>query len=147
MATTPAPFTPQELAGWLNAMLEAERAGARALLEFLGEHERRSEAWTVLRRVQAEEAHNCAMIGGELKRLGVPYSHANGKFLDKALAVQGRKARLVYLVRGLRWAVREFEAALPRIEDTTIKGLVARMRDSHLASIAACEGLSAKLAD
>lgn len=147
MAPTPAPFTPKELAAWLNAMLEAERAGARALLEFLGEHERRSEAWTVLRRVQAEEAHNCARIGGELKRLGVPYSHANGKFLDKALAVQGRKARLEFLVRGLRWAVREFETATPQLGDAAVVTLVGSMRESHLGSIAACEAVVAKLAD
>lgn len=147
MATTPAPFTPEELADWLNAMLEAERAGARALLEFLGEHERRSEAWTVLRRVQAEEAHNCATIGGELKRLGVAYSHANGEFLDKALAVQGRKARLEFLVRGLRWAVREFEAAAPRLGDAAVSALVARMRASHLGSIAACEAVAKTLKD
>lgn len=147
MTATAAPFTQPELADWLNAMLEAERAGARALLEFLGAHERRSEAWTVLRRVQAEEAHNCAMIGGELKRMGVAYSHANGKFLDKALAVSGRKARLVYLVRGLGWAVRAFEAALPRIDEEAVHGLVGRMRDSHVASIAACEALALQLAD
>jgi len=87
------------------------------------------------------------MIGGELKRLGVPYSHANGKFLDKALAVQGRKARLVYLVRGLRWAVREFEAAMPRLGDETVRALVGRMRDSHLGSIAACETVAKSLQD
>ncbi len=140
-------FTSAQLAAWLNATLESERAGARALLEYLGEYERRSEGWRVLRGVQADEAHNCALIGGELKRLGVAYSHADGEFLAKALAVEGRKARLLFLVRGLGWAVREYEAALPRIADAAVRALVARMRDSHRSSIAACVALAAKLAD
>ncbi len=135
-------FTSAELVAWLNATLESERAGARALLEYLGEYDRRSEAWEVLRKVQADEAHNCALIGGELKRLGAAYSHADGEFLAKALAVEGRKARLAFLARGLGWAVREYEKALPRIEDERVRTLVMRMRDSHRASIAACNDLA-----
>ncbi|HYN13133.1 MAG TPA: DUF6306 domain-containing protein [Burkholderiales bacterium] len=121
-------------------MLEAERAGAKALVVFMDDHPRNGEAWKVLRQVQAEEAHNCALIGKLLEKSGTPYSHATGEFYDKAVAVKGRRERIEYLVRGLRWAVKRFEEALPGLP-ADARDAVTRMRDSHLRSIAACESL------
>jgi len=48
-------FARAEWCAFLNRMLEAERAGARALLEFLGEYPRDGEAWKVLRKVQGDK--------------------------------------------------------------------------------------------
>lgn len=127
-----------------NDVLEAERAGARALVVFMDDFPRNSEAWKTLRAIQADEAHNCALIGKLVEKSGRPYSHATGKFYDKALAVQGRKARIEFLVRGLKWAVKEFEKALPGL-DAEAQKLFTRMRDSHLRSIAACESLARSL--
>ena len=121
-------------------MLEAERAGAKALVVFMDSFERNSDEWKTLRRVQAEEAHNCALIGKLLEKAGVPYSHATGEFYDKAVAVKGRKERLQFLVRGLKWAVKRFEESLPSLEEPA-KGIFTKMRDSHLRSIAACEAI------
>lgn len=125
-------------------MLEAERAGARALVVFMDDHPRNGEAWKVLRQVQAEEAHNCALIGKLLEKSGTPYSHATGEFYDKAVAVKGRRERIEYLVRGLRWAVKRFEEALPGLP-ADARDAFTRMRDSHLRSIAACESLMQSL--
>jgi nitronate monooxygenase len=122
-------------------MLEAERAGAKALVVFMDAYERNSEDWKLLRRIQADEAHNCALIGKLLEKAGVPYSHATGEFYDKAVAVQGSRERLEFLVRGLKWAVREFESSMNGL-DPEARALFARMRDSHLRSIAACETLA-----
>ena len=134
-------FERTEWCAFLNRMLEAERAGARALLEFLGEYPRDGEAWKALRKVQGDEAHNCVLLGELLKRAGEPYSHATGEFLDKALAVQGRRARLEFLCRGLGWSVREIEAALPRVpEEAGVKAL-PRIRDTHRGSLASCNAL------
>jgi nitronate monooxygenase len=119
-------------------MLEAERAGAKALVVFMDEHARNGEAWKVLRNVQADEAHNCALIGRLLEKEGAAYSHATGEFYDKAVAVQGARARIDYLVRGLKWAVKSFEEALPAL-GSEARDVFAKMRDSHLRSIAACE--------
>ena len=119
-------------------MLEAERAGAKALVVFMDDFPRNGEAWKVLRQVQAEEAHNCALIGKLLEKSGTPYSHATGEFYDKAVAVKGRRERIEYLVRGLRWAVKRFEEALPGLP-AEARDAFTRMRDSHLRSIAACE--------
>ena len=121
-------------------MLEAERAGAKALVVYMGSFERNSEPWKILRAIQADEAHNCALIGKFLEKAGIPYSHATGKFYDKAVAVKGQRPRLEYLVRGLKWAVKRFEESLGRMSAEE-RDLFTKMRDSHLRSIAACERL------
>jgi nitronate monooxygenase len=125
-------------------MLEAERAGAKALVVYMDSFPRNSEGWRMLRAIQADEAHNCALIGKLLEKAGVPYSHATGKFYDKAVAVKGARAQIEFLVRGLKWAVKEFEQALPKL-DAEARGLFTRMRDSHLRSIAACEVVAKRL--
>jgi uncharacterized protein DUF6306 len=125
-------------------MLEAERAGAKALVVYMDSFPRNSESWKVLRQIQADEAHNCALIGKLIEKTAAPYSHATGKFYDKAVAVKGPRAQLEYLVRGLKWAVKRFEAELPRL-DAQAQDLFTKMRDSHLRSIAACERLAQAL--
>jgi nitronate monooxygenase len=121
-------------------MLEAERAGAKALVVFMDEWPRNGEEWKVLRQVQADEAHNCALIGKLLEKSGTPYSHATGEFYDKAVGVRGAKERIAFLVKGLKWAVRQFEKELPAMGEEA-RSVFTRMRDSHLRSIAACERL------
>ena len=125
-------------------MLEAERAGARALVIFMDDFPRNSETWKVLRRVHEDEAHNCALIGAELKRRGRDYSHATGEFYDKAVAVKGARERISFLTKGLRWAMREFEQALPRIQDTEVRDLFQGMRERHARSAATCEAVLGK---
>ena len=125
-------------------MLEAERAGAKALIVYMDSFPRNSEAWKTLRAIQADEAHNCALIGKLIEKAGAPYSHATGEFYDKAIAVKGARAQVDFLVRGLKWAVKRFEESLPRM-NAEEKDLFTRMRDSHLRSIAACESVSSKL--
>jgi nitronate monooxygenase len=121
-------------------MLEAERAGAKALVVFMDEHPRNGESWKVLRNVQADETHNCALIGRLLEKAGAPYSHATGEFYDKAVAVKGRRERIEFLIRGLKWAVKKFEEALPGLPAAAREDFI-KMRDSHLRSIAACESV------
>ena len=125
-------------------MLEAERAGARALVVYMGSFERNSASWKVLRQVQADEAHNCALIGKLLEKSGTPYSHATGEFFEKAIAVMQPKGQIEFLLKGLKWAVKAFEAELPRLDAGT-RDTFIRMRDSHLRSIAACERVARDL--
>ena len=140
-------FSEHELGEFLNRMLEAERAGAKALVVFLDSFSRNSEEWKILRQVQAAEAHNCALIGKLLEHGGKPYSHATGEFFDKAVALSGRRARIEFLIRGLRWAVRKFDAALPRIENAAMRATIGGMRDSHARSIEACAAVARTLPD
>ena len=137
-----APFSDAELNDFLNRMLEAERAGARALVVFMDDWPRHGAEWKTLRKVHEDEAHNCALIGSELKRRGKDYSHATGEFYGKAVAVKGARERMAFLVKGLRWAIREFEEVLPRISDPEVKKLFAGMRERHQRSAAACESVA-----
>jgi nitronate monooxygenase len=130
-----------ELDGFLNRMLEAERAGARALVVFLDDWPRNGPEWTILRKVHEDEAHNCALIGEQLKRRGREYSHATGEFYAKAVAIQGARERIGFLVRGLKWAIREFEQALPGIADPEVRSLFEGMRQRHLSSSTACQNI------
>ena len=125
-------------------MLEAERAGAKALVVFMDSYSRNSEEWKVLRRIQADEAHNCVLLGEILKRTQAEYSHATGEFYNKAVAVKGNRQRVEFLIRGLRWAVQRFEESLPRLNPAA-REVLTRMRDSHLRSIAACEKVAGLL--
>ena len=140
-------YTRSELCAFLNRMLEAERAGAKALLVYMEEHERQGESWKALRRVQADEAHDCALLGKLLERHGEPYSHATGEFYEKAVAVAGRRQRIEFLMRGLGWAVREFDRALPRIGDDADRSTIRAMRESHAHSIEACAAVARGLKD
>ena len=137
-------MTDGELVEFLNRMLEAERAGARALVVFMDDWPRHGPEWQTLRKVHEDEAHNCALIGEQLKRRGRDYSHATGEFYGKAVAVKDARERIGFLVRGLRWAIREFEQALPHIDDSAVKQLFQGMRERHLRSAAACESVAAK---
>ena len=119
-------------------MLEAERAGAKALVVFMDEH--------AAQRGVVEGSAECSGRRGAqlradrrlLEKEGAAYSHATGEFYDKAVAVQGAHARIEYLVRGLKWAVKRFEEAVPTLTPEA-RDVFVKMRDSHLRSIAACE--------
>ena len=137
-------FTKAELDDFLNRMLEAERAGAKALVVFLDDWPRHGADWAELRRIHEDEAHNCALIGEQLKRRGRDYSHATGEFYGKAIAVKGARERIAFLIKGLRWAMREFDAALPRIEDPSVNDLFRGMRERHARSATTCEAVLAK---
>lgn len=131
-------LTDAELDDFLNRMLEAERAGARALVVFMDGFPRHSSDWSILRKVHEGEAHNCALIGEQLKRRGRDYSHATGEFYAKALEVREPRRRIEFLVRGLRWAIREFDKALP-IDDPQVRNLFDAMKERHQLSVERCE--------
>ena len=135
-------FDAAQTDGFLNRMLEAERAGARALVVFMDDFPRHSGEWRILRKVHEDEAHNCALIGEQLKRRGRDYSHATGEFYAKAVTVQGARERIGFLVRGLKWAIREFEQALPRIDDPEVRRLFEGMRERHRRSVERCESIT-----
>jgi len=147
LITTTSSFTDKELDEFLNRMLAAERAGAKALVAFMEDWPRHSSEWDSLRKIHLDEAHNCALIGEMLKRSGSAYSHATGEFYDKAIAVKEPRERIAFLIKGLQWAIRKFEEALPRIQREDVRRVIEGMRERHGRSIAACEALARALAD
>ena len=137
----PGAMSRADLAAFLNTLLEAERAGAKVLAEFLNEYERDTGAWKQLVAVQRDEAKNCAILLDLLKRVPGKASAATGDFVGKALAVEGRAARLRFLNRGQQWVARKIAEALPAIRDPHIRDTLAAMQESHLLNIEACEAL------
>jgi len=135
------PISAQELMALLNTLLEAERAGARTLAAFLDDYPAQSPAWEELRRVQRDEAVNCSHLIDAIRGLDGEPSGATGDFLGKALAVEGRAARLAFLNRGQGWVARRIAEALPRIGAGPLHDMLSAMHDSHLANIAACDAL------
>ena len=138
------PMEREALAALLNELLEAERAGARALSSWLDELPVESAAWPRLRLVQRDEARNCAQLLDLLIGMGVKPSLRTGDFARRARATFGWPERLALLNRGQAWVVRTLSAALPRLAGSPAREVLARMRDEHRDNIAACEALLAE---
>jgi len=138
-------MTTPELLVLLNALLEAERAGAKVLSEFLADYPEGSEAWRTLRRVQRDEAENCAILMRLIRGLGAEPSKATGDFVAKALAVEGNTERLTFLNRGQGWVARKIREALPALREDEVRTALVEMQDSHVANIATCDTLVAAM--
>jgi 5,10-methenyltetrahydrofolate synthetase len=139
------PLSASELVALLNVLLEAERAGAKVLAAFLDEYPRDTPAWRQLAAVQRDEAQNCVILGDLVKKLGGKPSAATGEFLGKALAIEGRLARLRFLNRGQGWVARKIGEALPQVREDFARAALVAMRDSHLLNIEACDALAETL--
>lgn len=131
----------EEIVGLLNELLEAERAGAKVLAAFLEDYERDTPAWRQLAAVQRDEAKNCAILIDLVRRLDGTPSEATGAFLGKALAVDGKLARLQFLNRGQKWVARRINEALPHLEPDFVRGALFAMQESHLLNIELCDAL------
>ena len=141
-SAAPQAMTVEELSRLLNKLLEAERAGAKVLAAFLDDYERDTPAWRQLVAVQRDEATNCAILIDLIQRVnGGEPSHETGDFFGKALAVQGKAARLRFLNRGQQWVARKISDAVPRVEQGFVRGALVAMQDSHLLNIEACDAL------
>ena len=140
-STAAHPLSRDETVALLNTLLEAERAGAKVLAAFLDDYQSESAAWLELRRVQRDEATNCAILMRLIKGLRATPSEATGEFVAKALAVEGKAERLAFLNRGQGWVARSIRNSLPRISPGEIHEALTQMHDSHVANIAACDAL------
>lgn len=131
----------EEFVGLLNVLLEAERAGAKTLAAFLNDYERGTPTWRRLAAVRRDEANNCAILIDLIRRVNGAPSAATGDFLGKALAVEGKAARLHFLNRGQKWVARKISEALPYLEQDFVRGALVAMHESHLINIEACDAL------
>ncbi|HEY2835359.1 MAG TPA: DUF6306 domain-containing protein [Rhizomicrobium sp.] len=132
-------WTREELLTFLNQMLEAERAGARALLHVAKDTEHADVA-TMAAAIQKDEAHWCAMLIGAIKKLDGTSSEKTGAFYDKVMALRDDKERLALVNRGQDWVVRKLREALPRIEDRDLADNLSIMLTSHEENIAKAAG-------
>ena len=130
-----------DLVALLNELLEAERAGARLLADWMAEAPAGSALHERLKAVQRDEAENCAVLIRHLREAGATPSGATGAFYGKALAVRDWRARLDFLNRGQGWVVKRIAAALPQLPDSPARGMLQEMHDSHVVNIASCDTL------
>ena len=128
----------------LNALLEAERAGAKVLAILRDGLDARSPERGLLARLQKDEGANAVLLYKTIRRLGGVASHDTGAFVQKTLAVDGLAARLAFLNKGQAWVVRKIDQVLPEMEDEEARAMLVEMRVSHLDNIAACEALLAQ---
>jgi 5-formyltetrahydrofolate cyclo-ligase len=135
-----------EIIALLNTLLEAERAGAKVLAEYLNAFPRDSVPWRQLEKVQRDEATNCAILIDLIRRLHGTPSAATGEFLGKALAIKGNIERLKFLNRGQGWVARKIREALPDIQEPNVQRALSQMYESHLLNIEACDALAETLA-
>jgi nitronate monooxygenase len=131
----------EQLVALLNVLLKAERAGAKVLAAFLNEYERDTPAWKQLAAVQRDEARNCTTLTDLIRRVNGTPSAATGDFLGKALAVEGKTARLQFLNRGQQWVARKINESLPYVEQDFVRGALFAIQESHLLNIEACDAL------
>ncbi|HUN51132.1 MAG TPA: DUF6306 domain-containing protein [Candidatus Sulfotelmatobacter sp.] len=131
----------EELAAFLNELLEAERAGAKVTLESAAAAGS-GPAADLLRAIQHDEARWCAMLLKHLKARGITASPKIGAFYDKAMAVADLGARLAFLNRGQGWVVRKLKEMLPRVRDDGLHADLAEMLRSHEANIALAEDVA-----
>ena len=126
--------TKEELASFLNELLEAERAGTGVALRSA-----ESAAGTpfvgLLRDIHKDEARWCAMLLRQLKALDMPASTRVGAFQEKALAIEPLAERLAFLNRGQGWVVKKLREMLPKVRDDALHRDLADMLESHVANI------------
>jgi uncharacterized protein DUF6306/uncharacterized protein DUF6522 len=124
-----------ELIAVLNELLEAEHAGARVTLESARAAGSGPVA-ELLRRIQRDEAHWCAMLAGHLRAAGVTPSATVGAFYGKAMAIADLAERIAFLNRGQGWVARKLREMLPRVRPDRLHADLFEMLRSHEANIA-----------
>lgn len=126
--------TRDELAAFLNELLEAERAGTGVALRS-AEDSQGTPYVGLLKDVHRDEARWCAMLLKQLKILGVPASTKIGAFQDKAMAIQGLPERIAFLNRGQAWVVRKLKEMLPKVRSEDLHRDLGEMLKAHEINI------------
>jgi hypothetical protein len=126
--------TREQLAAFLNELLEAERAGTGVALKS-AEAAAGGKFAELLRDVHRDEARWCAMLLKQLKALGVPASTRIGAFQEKALAIDALPERIAFLNRGQGWVVKKLREMLPKVRDDGLHRDLTEMLRSHEINI------------
>lgn len=127
----------EEMVGFLNELLEAERAGASGVGEMAAPADALHRP--LLQTVAGDEARFCAMLTRHIVRLHGKPTTVTGKFLDKLRATEGLEAKLGLLNRGQGWVVKKLREGLSKIDDPLLYADLREMLEAHETNIAACE--------
>ena len=125
-----------ELLVELNALLEAERAGARVGASLV--RDAAGGAFEALAKtIQADEVRWARALFEAVTALGGEPSHEVGDFAERALAIDGFEARMAFTNRGQGWVVRKLRELIPRVGSGELREMLQRMLDAHVVNIAA----------
>ncbi len=125
-----------DLAGELNTLLEAERAGARVGLALVAEAKTKAASWQDLAKViHDDEVHWARALFEAVKALGAAPSDNVGDFYERAMAIEGFEARLAFVNRGQGWVARKLREILPGVTDADLRATLQAMLDAHVVNI------------
>ena len=120
----------EEVVNFLNILLEAERAGARAAVRLaIDTNDRRQSV--EMRETHANEVYCCRLLIDELDALGAKVSPRIGDFYDKLMAIPSIDERVVFLAKGQRWVARKIRENLPKIRSDRLHWMLAEMLSLH----------------
>lgn len=125
----------------LNALLEAERAGAKVLGVIARTLPDEHTAAHALAGLQRDEADNAVLLFRAIRMLGGAASTRVGDFVEKTLAIEGLVPRLRFVNKGQAWVARKIDEALPLVANAALREMLVKMREDHLRNIAACDHL------
>ncbi|HLY79942.1 MAG TPA: DUF6306 domain-containing protein [Caulobacteraceae bacterium] len=125
-----------DLIAELNALLEAERAGARVGASLVADAGT-AEFAALARTIQADEIRWARALFEAVTALGAKPSPNVGDFSEKALAIEDFEARLAFTNRGQGWVVRKLRELLPRLAEGDLRDMLQAMLDAHVVNIAA----------
>ena len=123
-----------ELLAFLNATLEAERAGGRVARRSVRAADGAMAG--LLRTIETDEARWCAMLTHHITALGATPSLAVCAFHDEAMAIEDLDARAGLLMREYGRIVRELNEILPRVRADRLHAGLREMRAAHGAIVA-----------
>ncbi|MAL80817.1 MAG: hypothetical protein CMN55_17235 [Sneathiella sp.] len=124
----------------LNILLEAERAGARAV-QVLSKQTRDAVTGETLQEIAVDEGRFCVMLNQHINRLGGRPSKKTGDFFEKLMALEQFDDKLDLLDRGQSWVVRKIRGALARIGDEKLHADLLDMLKVHEINIKSAASL------
>ncbi len=131
----------------LQALLEAERAGARIALDSIDQLDEdlanREETVALLTHIKADETRYCKMLLTQIERLGGTPSKKVGDFYEKCMAIEDLHERLAFLNRGQAWVVRKLDELLLAIADQELIAALKEMQSTHTSNIDQAEAFIA----
>ena len=123
----------------LQALLEAERAGARIALDSISQLEANSdnlpETQALFMHIKEDETRYCKMLIDQIERLGGVPSKKVGDFYEKCMALENVSERIAFLNRGQGWVVRKIDEMKVAVEDQDLLAALKEMRDTHVRNI------------
>lgn len=130
-------MSPEEIVGWLNELLEAERAGVEAAAG-LATAGLQSYTPEDIRKFGEDEGWACTGLRRAIVRYGGIPSRGCGDFGRRVMALESEGERLNLLARGQAWVVKRIDALLALELDPLTRAFLVEMRELHLENLDRC---------